>query len=291
MRVAISEQILDITFIIVPKLSRDCIIGADVLGALDAIIYVKQGIVVVTTEKGPVRLMCVGTAEEERIQVIEKNEEKKDHAWGTPQCTEKDDIAKEDAGEPTERKVIRRYRQLFRKRPGLISTYAHRLNIKKKYPFRGHCYAVPIAHRERVEKEIKRMLALGIIRRSCSAWTNPMVVTCKKDGTVRLCLDARRLNQVMEEDRKCPQSMDEIFQRCTGVKVMTSFDLTSSFWQIPLEKNYNPWTRRQNFQLCRRFIMRINRHTLASEDDRRNSTTNADIRDDNQFQKIKILQK
>lgn len=120
--------------------------------------------------------------------------------------------------------------------------YEHKLKVNDKIPFRSPRYSIPIAYREKGEQEITRMLEVGIIRQSSSAWVNPMVVTPKKDGSVRVFLDAGRLSQRMEEDRECPQNIEEIFQRCTGVKVMSSFDLTSSFWQIPLEESSKKFT-------------------------------------------------
>ena len=55
-----------------------------------------------------------------------------------------------------------------------------------------------------------------------------------RDGRVRLCLDARRINQIIIPDRESPEPIDEIFQKLSGVKHMTSLDLTAGYWQVPL---------------------------------------------------------
>ena len=94
---------------------------------------------------------------------------------------------------------------------------------------------MPLAYREKVDEEIKRMLKMGIIQRSSSPYINPLVPVIKKDGTVRLCLDARKLNDILLEDWKCPEPAEVLLQRCKGIKVMSSLDMTSIFWQVPLQ--------------------------------------------------------
>ena len=94
---------------------------------------------------------------------------------------------------------------------------------------------MPLAYREKVDEEIKRMLKMGIIQRSSSPYINPLVPVIKKDGTVRLCLDARKLNDILLEDWECPEPAEVLLQRCKGIKVMSSLDMTSIFWQVPLQ--------------------------------------------------------
>ena len=64
----------------------------------------------------------------------------------------------------------------------------------------------------------------------------------KKDGTIRLCLDARKLNEILLEDWECPEPLEILFQKCKGTRVMSSLDMTSRFWQVPLEKNSKQYT-------------------------------------------------
>ena len=64
-----------------------------------------------------------------------------------------------------------------------------------------------------------------------------MLPVIKKDSSVRLCIDARELNQRLQPDRDGPEEMEEVLRKCSNMKVMSSVDLTASFWQVPLEKN------------------------------------------------------
>ncbi|XP_023289070.1 uncharacterized protein LOC111674111, partial [Orussus abietinus] len=112
-----------------------------------------------------------------------------------------------------------------------------------------------MAHRVSVDLEIQRMLDLNIIQLSNSPYINPMVIVIKKDGSVRLCLDARKLNEYLIADHECMQTTEEIFQKCTCMKVVSSFDRTSSFWQIPLNPDSRKYTAFLHKGNCYEFVV------------------------------------
>ena len=59
-------------------------------------------------------------------------------------------------------------------------------------------YRIPEARREAIQTEVRRMLQLGVIEESRSAWCSPVVLVPKPDGTYRFCKDFRRLNKASE---------------------------------------------------------------------------------------------
>ena len=56
------------------------------------------------------------------------------------------------------------------------------------------------------------------------------------------CLDARKINQIIIPDRESPEPINEILQKFSGVKYMTSLDLTAGYWQAPLATESRRYT-------------------------------------------------
>ena len=85
------------------------------------------------------------------------------------------------------------------------------------------------------------MLEAGIISESDSPYAIPLVVVKKKDGTLRLCVDYRTLNEVTEFDAYPMPNIEEIIDRLGGAKYLTTIDLTKGYckypWQTKLSEN------------------------------------------------------
>jgi hypothetical protein len=59
---------------------------------------------------------------------------------------------------------------------------------------------VPMAYAEDEKKLINTMQRQGIIQKSSSPWSSPLVLVMKKNGKIRPCVDYRRLNSVTKKD-------------------------------------------------------------------------------------------
>jgi len=60
------------------------------------------------------------------------------------------------------------------------------------------------------------MLEWGVIERSSSPYASPIICVKKSDGSVRLCLDARRINQLIVPTRDASPSVDVLLSRFHG---------------------------------------------------------------------------
>ena len=55
-----------------------------------------------------------------------------------------------------------------------------------------------------------------IIEQSQSPFTSPIIAITKKNGQVRLCLDAREINKTIINDRTSPGEIEEILKKFHG---------------------------------------------------------------------------
>lgn len=90
---------------------------------------------------------------------------------------------------------------------------------------------------DEVRRQIKDMEDKGIIKKAATEFINSLVVVKKKNGKIRICLDAREINKRMTSDHAGPPTLDEVFRRMGNKKYYTTLDVNQAFWQIPLEES------------------------------------------------------
>lgn len=138
--------------------------------------------------------------------------------------------------------VLIKNKSVFSNRPGLIKGFKATLNMKEKNPYIGKSYPVPFSKRKTVDQELKNMIHEGIIEPSKSPYSNPLVVVVKRDLSIRLCLDSRKLNKYLVNDCERTDKIENILQRFTGAKYFTSIDLTQGFLQVELDPESRKYT-------------------------------------------------
>ena len=78
------------------------------------------------------------------------------------------------------------------------------------------------------------MLETGAIRPSYSPWASPVVLVRKKDGSVRFCVDYRKLNDATKKDVHPLPRTSDMLESLAGAKIFTTLDAASGYWQIPM---------------------------------------------------------
>ncbi|XP_070174500.1 uncharacterized protein [Littorina saxatilis] len=106
------------------------------------------------------------------------------------------------------------------------------VDLTTDVPVRRRAYDLPFSSKEVVERELQTMIDLGVIEKSKSAYSAPVVLVKKKDGACRFCIDYRALNKVTVFDAEPIPDVDELFTRLAHCSYFTRIDLTKGYWQI-----------------------------------------------------------
>ena len=92
---------------------------------------------------------------------------------------------------------------------------------------------------EIIREEVNAMFDQGIIRASQIPYSFPVVLVKKKDGSVRVCIDYRKLNDVTIKDAFPIPKIDQSFDALKEAKMFSSMDLASGSWQIPVAPEHS----------------------------------------------------
>ena len=101
----------------------------------------------------------------------------------------------------------------------------------------------PVAEKQRrfspqqntmIREEIHKLNDRGIIRPSKSSWAAQVLYVKKKDVTMRLCVDWRRLNSLLVVDSGGLGDMQCMFSNLKSKRYFTQIDLASGFHQLPI---------------------------------------------------------
>ena len=120
---------------------------------------------------------------------------------------------------------------------GKTSLTKHHINLSDPTPFKERHRRIPPAMVQSVREHLKEMLDLGVIRPSNSPFASNVVLVKKKDGTLRFCIDLRRLNNNTIKDSYALPRTEETFDALHGSCIFSTLDLKSSYWQVEIEEN------------------------------------------------------
>ena len=120
-------------------------------------------------------------------------------------------------------------------KPGRTGMTRHRIQLTDDTPIKQQLRRVPIAHQERIDKELQKAIDAGAAVPSESPWASPVVMARKKDGTWRFCVDYRKLNNVTKKDSYPLPNIDDTFDALVGTRYFSAIDLASGYWQVEME--------------------------------------------------------
>jgi transposase InsO family protein len=128
-------------------------------------------------------------------------------------------------------KMLKNHARLWGGRLGQVRGVEHRIPTVG-HPSRQQPYRCGLKTREAVEDEIKRMLDLDVIEPATSEWAAPIVLIPKPDGSLRFCIDYRRLNALTVRDSYPLPRMDDCLDSLATANIFSTLDANSGYWQL-----------------------------------------------------------
>ena len=86
------------------------------------------------------------------------------------------------------------------------------------------------------------MLDIGALPESNNPWVSAIILVRKKDGSLRFCLDLRKLNARTVEDSYSLPRIDESLDCLNGAVLFTFLDLKSGYWQVEMDEESKQYT-------------------------------------------------
>ena len=118
----------------------------------------------------------------------------------------------------------------------------HKIRLDNYVPFKERYRRIPPHQYEEVKKHLGEMLEIGAIRRSESLWASVVVLVRKKDGSLRFCINLRKLNSQTVKDAYSIPRIEDSLDSLNGSCIFTSIDLKAGYWQVELDEDSIPLT-------------------------------------------------
>jgi hypothetical protein len=93
-----------------------------------------------------------------------------------------------------------------------------------------------------LKEQLQELLDKGYIHPNASPWGAPVIFVPKKDGTQRMCVDYRSLNQVTVKNKYPLPRIDDLFDQLKGACVFSKIDLRSGYHQLKIRATDIPKT-------------------------------------------------
>ena len=145
------------------------------------------------------------------------------------------------------RSLLKEYHDIFsleKRDMGHTNATEHKIVLKDPdtQPFKEHFHRIPPPQLDEVREHLKLMLDAGVIRPSNSLWCNAVVLVRKKDGSLRFCIDFRKLNSLTVKDSHPLPCICETLESLAGAAHFSMFDMNSGFWQVPMAEESKQYT-------------------------------------------------
>ena len=123
---------------------------------------------------------------------------------------------------------------------GKIALIKHKIEVTDQTPFKKHYRCIPPHMYDDVRAHIQEMLIIGVIQKAHSPRASAVVLVWKKDGTLRFCIDLRKLNNWTIKDAYLLPHIDETLESLLGSQWFSLLNLKSGYWKAKMDEESKP---------------------------------------------------
>ena len=140
--------------------------------------------------------------------------------------------------------LIRRFKGIFSENDDDLgcSKEEHDIKLDTQIPIQVKSRQIPLHHREHAEREVNRLMKLGIIRPSNSVYHSPAFVIKKPSGDFRLICDYRAINRHVIRSVHPLPSLETVTALWNGCTMWSKMDFNSGYLQTKLSERSKRFT-------------------------------------------------
>ncbi|CAF4534805.1 unnamed protein product, partial [Rotaria magnacalcarata] len=128
------------------------------------------------------------------------------------------------------KQLIHKFPDVFNEQPERTKKLQHQINlVPDAQPVNSPPFRYAPTRKQIIEQNLNEMLDQGIISPSTSPWASPVILVPKKDGSLRFCIDNRKLNTVTIRDAYPLPRIDDTLDSLQQAKFVSTLDLRSGY--------------------------------------------------------------
>lgn len=112
---------------------------------------------------------------------------------------------------------------------------SHAINLTDAAPIKTHPYKQSPLKNVYINEEVRKLLANGLIVPSNSPWSSAVVIVPKADGSLRMCIDYRKVNAQTKKDAYPMPLIEDCLNMCKGAKFLSIVDVQDAYHHILME--------------------------------------------------------
>jgi hypothetical protein len=131
--------------------------------------------------------------------------------------------------------VLKYFEDVFKEIPGLPPKRDIDFSINLitgATPVSKTPYVMSTPELKELQMHLEELLKKGYIRPSVSPWGALVLFVKKKDGTLRLCIEFRKLNKVTIKNKYHFLRIDDLFDQLKDARIFSNIDLRSGYHQV-----------------------------------------------------------